>query len=826
MVRKLNWDDMLPNEFMPIWTSHFEMINEMKNIRYQRAVIPPDAIDLETESLDFADASKTTVCAAIYVRFRKKNGGHSCQLIFARTKLVPDGMTNPRAELYAALLNAHTGEVVRRALSKFHKGSIKFTDSQIVLFWITNNEKTLELWNRNRVVEIQRFTDISKWRYVSSEDMIADIGTRPCTSIDVVKPDSEWINGYGWMRGDEAEFPMLTAEQVIIENRAKQIERDIDSQSTTIHVGTDHINTQTQTDQMEIVSGSSQSDKDTEENLSKQAQKILSRYKYSKYLVDPNRHRFESVVRIVAIVLTYIEKIRVRLRIKSDVKPDLVPVPVLIIPEEQINNAKAYFYKKATAEVKHFVSLSKYKNMSMEKDGILLYTGRILPIDNVTIVGNATKVMKDLSATTFNVPIVDRYSPVAISICNEIHWYHDTAQHTGPDTVWRYVLENIFIIEGRPLVNIICYSCERCRYLAKRTLEITMGAISGHNLTIAPAFYITQVDLAGPFRAYSPHNKRSTIKIWLSVWCCATTSTTCIKAMDNYSTSAFLDAFIRFACDAGYPKIILIDAGSQIVKGCETMEIQYWDLSFKLHKSKSIEFEMCPVGGHNFNGKVERKIREIKKSITKTVSNQRLSLMQWETLGSTIANSINNMPLALGNFSKSNLECMDLITPNRLKMGRNNERSPVGEVVFADKEKIIEENKAIFDSWFEVWLLTHVPKLMHQPKWFQSGKDLVTGDIVLFLKQDSAIGSNYQFGIVESIESGRDKKVRKVTVRYRNHTEDVDRTTKRAARSLVVIRRIHEMNVMDDLSDISRYVENRRKLHQSEQSTAGECNKF
>ena len=41
--------------------------------------------------------------------------------------------------------------------------------------------------------------------------------------------------------------------------------------------------------------------------------------------------------------------------------------------------------------------------------------------------------------------------------------------------------------------------CECCRYLAKRTIEVAMGPMSKHNMTVAPAFYITPVDLAGPF---------------------------------------------------------------------------------------------------------------------------------------------------------------------------------------------------------------------------------------------------------------------------------------------------------------------------------------
>ena len=180
------------------------------------------------------------------------------------------------------------------------------------------------------------------------------------------------------------------------------------------------------------------------------------------------------------------------------------------------------------------------------------------------------------------------------------------------------------------------------------------------------------------------------------------------------------------------------------------------------------------------NGRVERKIREVRKSIAKSFTNKRLSLMQWETLASSISNSINNMPLALGNSSKSSVEALDLLTPNRLKLGRNNERSPEGYVTAGHPDRILEENQSIFNAWFEIWLSGHVPKLVDQPKWFRSDVNLKTGDIVLFLKQESTISSNYQYGAVEEVDVGRDGKVRKVKIRYRNHNENVHHLTYRS----------------------------------------------
>ena len=130
------------------------------------------------------------MCAAIYVRFQRKCGSHSCQLILSKTRLVPDGMSQPRAELYAAVVNTHAAEVVKRALGRFHSRSTKFTDSQIVLFWLSNDARALKQWLRSRVIEILRWSDVCSWFYIRSQDMIADLGTRRCMSTEDVNPES------------------------------------------------------------------------------------------------------------------------------------------------------------------------------------------------------------------------------------------------------------------------------------------------------------------------------------------------------------------------------------------------------------------------------------------------------------------------------------------------------------------------------------------------------------------------------------------------------------------------------------------------------------
>ena len=103
--------------------------------------------------------------------------------------------------------------------------------------------------------------------------------------------------------------------------------------------------------------------------------------------------------------------------------------------------------------------------------------------------------------------------------------------------------------------------------------------------------------------------------------------------MDDYSTTAFVFAFKRFSCQHGFPKRILCDEGSQLVKGFKEMKINIRDVKSQLMVNEHVEIEVCSVQGHYMYGKVESKIKEINQLIKKSVRKNRLSLLQWETLG-------------------------------------------------------------------------------------------------------------------------------------------------------------------------------------------------
>ena len=153
-------------ELLDKWVANIHKMQELQEVQFRQAIVPDQAVDLDIELLVSTDASKNIGVAAIYARFRLKNGGHSCKLIAARSKLLA-GLTIPKAELKSAVTAAVLASVVKANLGDRCKEAICVTDSTICLYWITQDDWPLQLGIRNAVLEIHWFSEPladTRWR--------------------------------------------------------------------------------------------------------------------------------------------------------------------------------------------------------------------------------------------------------------------------------------------------------------------------------------------------------------------------------------------------------------------------------------------------------------------------------------------------------------------------------------------------------------------------------------------------------------------------------------------------------------------------------------
>jgi hypothetical protein len=328
------------------------------------------------------------------------------------------------------------------------------------------------------------------------------------------------------------------------------------------------------------------------------------------------------------------------------------------------------------------------------------------------------------------------------------------------------------------------------------------------------------VDLFGPFTARCEHQHRSTIKVWGVAFKCTATGALAVHVMSAYSTDAFIMAYLRFAARYGHPVRILPDEGSQLLKACKDMQYSWLDVSRTINAEYGVgfDFQAAPVGGHNQHGLVERSIQEIRRlfSVLFADPKYRLDVLSFESCFAMISNELNNVPICLGSGFK-NLAELDVITPNRLILGRNNRRSLSGPCTVDSPSRMLEAAEGVFQAWWHVWhefrIIDFVAK---PPKWFRSSPDLQQGDIVIFQKVHSEIKLGqpiWTIGrVIEAVPSKTDGRVRQVKVEYSNSSEWRGgkppprplRTTNRAARSVARLCHEGEVSLMQDLALAAR----------------------
>jgi hypothetical protein len=148
--------------------------------------------------------------------------------------------------------------------------------------------------------------------------------------------------------------------------------------------------------------------------------------------------------------------------------------------------------------------------------------------------------------------------------------------------------------------------------------------------------------------------------------------------MALYSTDAFIMAYIRFASRYGHPLKLLPDEGSQLLKACKDMQYSWIDVKRTLNQEYKVGFDFAaaPVGGHNQHGAVERSIREIRKlfDVVFLCPKYKLDILSFESAFCYVSNELNICQT--GDFK--DLSELDVLTPNRLILGRNNRRSMSG----------------------------------------------------------------------------------------------------------------------------------------------------
>lgn len=189
---KWDWDTSLSTPLRLQWERFMSELPLLSNIALPCHIDVFHAQDIQL--LGFADASQVRYAAVILLRIVHENQNVGVYFVSCKSKVAPlcSGSTSTtwtihRLELCAALLLArilfHINEVLS---SSMYINRIRaWTDSYIVLSWLTSDQKFFNIFFTNRVAKIHALLPMCQWSHVSTENNPADSASQGLLPADM-----------------------------------------------------------------------------------------------------------------------------------------------------------------------------------------------------------------------------------------------------------------------------------------------------------------------------------------------------------------------------------------------------------------------------------------------------------------------------------------------------------------------------------------------------------------------------------------------------------------------------------------------------------------
>ena len=484
-----------------------------------------------------------------------------------------------------------------------------------------------------------------------------------------------------------------------------------------------------------------------------------------------------------------------------------------------------YFLKKASKELEVFYKKGMIKKHCYKAGNLYFSKNRWIETNQLRVIDDDNINLQELHIQEL-APVLDRHSPVAISIA--LYFHNKVTKHAGADRSHLAVQGSVFIFQGQKLFEDICRDCITCRIKLKQRYNQIMGPLGKEQLSFSAVGRFLFLDMSGPYDTKIAINSRTTrrnsnvTKTWLLHGVCVVSSYSVVQVLETYATDSFVQAVHRIACYIGFPQIALIDSSQTEIKGLTKSSFSMYNASNELFDEYGITIKLCGVGpeSHSRHGVIERRIALFKKYFE--ISKQKiadLTPIGLYTLALQAAAHLNAAPLCTKRRNGSTISSR-LITPNCFFMGkRNSHRSP------ADIPYIEEDRSVMIDKLYKAtegmlsFFKVNIPDLLLRSCNTQESRDKINkGDLILFMKDESAIAYNWKMGIVYDLENDDDGNPRILQITYVNKdeislplnkndqkdTSIIKRITRKGIHTIVKLHSIDEKGINSDLAYLNK----------------------
>ena len=223
-----------------------------------------------------------------------------------------------------------------------------------------------------------------------------------------------------------------------------------------------------------------------------------------------------------------------------------------------------------------------------------------------------------------------------------------------------------------------------------------------------------------------------------------------------------------FGALRGWPGVICSDPGSQLEAASGKLENWWFTMEKALRSlgsSRNFRWEVSPADSPWRQGKAERRIGVVKKLLTLSLGDTRVTPVELQTILFECANICNERPIGMSKPREDG--SYSLIIPNQLLLGRSINILP-DDTKLADELPIVARYRLIqhvTTSFWNRWASEVSPGLVYRQKWHLKGRNLKSKDVVLICEK-TKVKAKYRLAIVDQVKFSSDGNVRSATLPY------------------------------------------------------------
>ena len=205
---KLDWDDPVPNDVQEVWSQWRMELPSLSTIHIPRCYSPNGFYVTSMQLHGFSDASEEAYAGVVYLRLVDSKGNTHTSLVISKTRVSPiKHLSIPRLELCEAKVLTKLLCHAKKTLNIPVAAVFAWTDSTIVISWLTGNPCRFKTYVGNQISFIIDLLPPDRWRHVPGTQNPADCASRGLFPLQLMDHNL-WWNGPQWLQFDPSLWPV------------------------------------------------------------------------------------------------------------------------------------------------------------------------------------------------------------------------------------------------------------------------------------------------------------------------------------------------------------------------------------------------------------------------------------------------------------------------------------------------------------------------------------------------------------------------------------------------------------------------------------------